>query len=111
MTTEDRVFDGQWRLLSDDPVLKQRKWFLYDNEGNMVIKTETYVEDMVADNTAMLNESIGQRFGEGRIVARVPLDVYYAKLAEAQAGGDDRYVKKWLDDSDNRAWRTFRGRL
>jgi hypothetical protein len=54
----------------------------------------------------------GQRFGDGRIVARIPLSILYGKeLGEAFKVGDEPYIRKFLDDPNNAWMRTFGGRL
>jgi len=109
------VFDGDWRLLSDDPEIGQRRWIMRnpENPNQWIVKTETWVPSLVAEaNEVMRNETAGQRFGKHRMVARIPLsDLYGQKFGEAWKADDMPYILKKLDDPDNRHLRTFEGRL
>ena len=41
----------------------------------------------------------------------VPVKLFWDQLAEASREGEEKYVSRWLNDSDNRAWRTKSGRV
>jgi hypothetical protein len=69
------------------------------------------VQSLVDDNAALLNASQGRRFGEGQRVASIPLNLFYDQLHEAQMQGDENYISRWLNDGDNRAFRTFEGTI
>lgn len=106
------VFDGQWRLLNDDPELGVRRWVLDLDDGNMVLKTEWYsVDQHLERNKQLFNDSLNKRWGEGQIAASVPMHIWARELAPARKAGDDAYIKRWLNDPDHRAFRTFRGRV
>jgi hypothetical protein len=108
-------FDGPWRLLSEDLAIGQRRWIMRnpDNPNQWIVRTETWVPSLVAeDNERDRNETAGQRFGNGKVVARIPLSILYGKeLGEAFKAGDEPFIRKFLNDPDNSWMRTFRGRL
>lgn len=66
---------------------------------------------MLEDNRRLLDESQTQRFGDGRVVARVPLNVFYRDFASRLKDGDEDFMKSWLNNGDNRPYRTFRGKV
>lgn len=66
---------------------------------------------LLEDNKRSLNDSDGQRFGEGKIVGRIPLNVLYRDLAPYMKQGDKDHLKWWLNRDDNRMFRTFRGKV
>lgn len=105
------VFDGDWRLLSHDPVTGAKSWWLDLGDGNAVIRTDTPVDELIDENAESYNDSLGQRFGDWTRVASIPLNVYHQHLREAHTQGDEKYVSKWLNDLDNQKFRTFRGRV
>ena len=72
---------------------------------------ETRVDAIVDANKELFNASEGQRWGEGRLVANIPMGQYFKKFMPARKNGDDAYIKRLLNDADNRAWRTFKGRI
>jgi hypothetical protein len=108
-------FDGPWMLLSERPEIGQRRWVRRDpdNPCRWHVKTESWAPSLVAEaNAEMRKASAGQRFGDGKIVARIPLaDLYGPKLGEAFKDGDQAYIRKHLNDPDNRHLRTFEGNI
>jgi hypothetical protein len=108
-------FKDGWRLLSDDPEIGQRRWIMRNPEdpNQWIVKTETWVPSMVAEaNEKERNATAGQRFGNFRKVASIPLaDLYGKKFGEAFKADDMKYILRKLDDPDNRHLRTFEGRL
>jgi len=102
-------FGGKGQVLSASP--DKVVWFLELDDGNMVTCTQTRVDPVLEDNQRELNENAGKRWGDGRIAARIPLDLYFDKIAPAKRAGDDRYIKKIYNDSDYRKLRIFGGNL
>lgn len=101
---------GKMKLISYDPVLR-KKVYVIEDENSCVFKTETEVEQLVEENKASFNDSEGKRWGDGKVVASIDLPTYFQKLIPAKQAGDDAYIKRFLNDSDNRAYRTFKGRI
>ena len=99
-----------WTLMYRDPLTGKELWHIYQ-DGVHIFETREQVTDVVEANKVDYNEGMGQRFGEGQKVASIPLHHYYANLDEAAGQDDWGYISKWLNNSDNRAWRTFPGRL
>ena len=59
--------------------------------------------------TKAYNDSQNKRHGDWSRIASIPLNIYHEQLAEAQSQKDEKYMSKWLNDPDNRAFRTFGG--
>lgn len=103
-----------WTLVSHNPDLGTKVYHLDLGNGQIVQRTEYYMDAaLVEQNKALLNESEGQGWGDGRVVARIPMSVLFDPngLGAALQNNDDPYVKKFLNDSDNGHWRTFKGHL
>lgn len=99
-----------WELYARDNETRRSVWI--NKDGDAIHWKITYcTEDIVDRNRAVFNDSIGKKWGNGRIIASIPLNVYYDQLAEAHDQGDDKYVSKWLNDPDHQAFRTFRGKV
>lgn len=98
-----------WKILSKDP--DGTVTYFMDVGNAWVVKTETPVDDLLADNKAEFNNSLGQRFGDGKVVARLPMNLFYEKLAEPIKQRDRKFIKRFLNDADNAAFRTFKGRV
>lgn len=109
-----RIPDDQWILdgVSGDGLRRHYVHWIDKEKGLGFRKTENLVEEAIlARNRELLNESQGQRFGDGRVVASVPLNVFYQKLAPRLKEGDADYVKWFLNHDQNRPYRSFRGRV
>ena len=103
-----KIKDGQWELINYDPHSGRTIWKCQD--GNKThIRTDYPVENLIKQNQCHRNQSDGQRFGNGKRIASIPLNVFQQKLQDAHAQGDSKYISRWLNDSDNKAFRTFRG--
>ena len=104
------IRDGQWMLVNHDLKTKRTIWKYYDGE-NTHFRTDYHVDDVLGENKKHFNQSQGQKFGNGKRVASIPLNIFYEKLVKAQTQGDNKYIRKWLNDSDNKAFRTFEGNV
>jgi hypothetical protein len=103
------LFDGMWRLMSDDG-MGTRKYIGAIDENTLVVKTETYLPSMLAEQNAEdLKASDGKRWGDGQVFARVPMHIKYGELLEPTRQGDKRWLKRFWNNSDNAWMRTFRG--
>jgi len=105
------IRDGAWRLFDYDFTTGRSVWVTDNPDGSTTVRTDYPVENIVKDNRAHLLDSHGKRWGEGRRVASIPLNIYHEQLAEAQNQKDDKYMSRWLNDSDNAAFRTFQGQV
>lgn len=105
-----QINDGQWMLVSHDVKTGRTVWKCYDG-AKIHFRTDYPVTAVIEDNKHYMNESQGQRFGDGKRVASIPLNIFYDRLVEAQKQGDKKYIRRWLNDSDNKAFRTFEGNV
>lgn len=81
-----------------------------DDHGALV--TEVIDPTLILDaNTELRNATAGQKFGDMAHVGSVPMNIFEEVLFPAMQAGDDEYVKKWLNDADNRGFRTKEGHL
>jgi hypothetical protein len=109
-----RIPDHLWEFegCSDDGL---RRHYLCHIDGYVFRKTENLVEsELLARNQDDLNDSYGKRFRDdavGTRMASVPLNVFYRDLAPRLKDGDEDYVKWFLNNEQNRPYRTFRGKV
>jgi len=101
----------QKRVVVDDPVSGTRVWE-FEFENATVQKTEWYGEgEFLSANAEEINDNDGQRFGDMRKVASVPMHVWAREIAPRLKDGNDGSLKRWLNSSDNRPFRTFKGNI
>lgn len=109
-----RIPDDQWEFdgHSSDGLRRYYVYWVDKANGVGFRKTENLVEaDLIASNQESLNESQTQRFGDGKVIARPPMNIFYRDLAPRLKDGDEDYLKWWLNNEQNRPYRTFRGRV
>lgn len=104
------IRDGEWTLVSSDLKLGRYTWSRQNPDGTTTLRTDYAVQPTIDQNLAQRNVAQKGWAGDYHHVASVPLNVFHAELAEASKG-DDAYVSRWLNNSDNRAWRTKDGRV
>lgn len=107
------IRDGDWTLLEWDPVTGRTVWTLFDGEKT-VIRTDYPVSSIMEHNAAVRNATPDGWQGDYHRIASVPLNLLHDEntgLMKAHKEGDDAYVSRWLNDIDNRAWRTKDGRV
>lgn len=104
------IKDGDWELVQYDRSLKRSVWRYFD--GLKTHYRHTYeVDDILNANRIEQNATHGQKWGEWRKVASIPAGIFFDSLGVAQQQRDEKYINKFLNDSDNRAFRTFLGRV
>jgi hypothetical protein len=109
-----RIPDELWEFegLSSDGLRRHYVHWIDKANGVGFRKTENLVEqDLLAVNKQRLDDSHGERFGDGKVIASVPLNVFYRDFAKRLKEGDEDFTKWWLNSDQNRPYRTFRGRL
>ena len=112
METSARFETGNWVLFSDDPVTGIRRYRLDLGNGTAVMRTEYHrTEELLAVNHEEAASNLNTRWGDGKVVARIPMNVLFNQLGEAVRDGDDAYVNRWLNDPDHAKFRTRGGKL
>lgn len=107
------IRDGDWELFDYDYVTGRSVWTYFDGEKT-VIRTDYPVQATITENTAVRNAAQKAWKGDYHLVASIPLNILHdenAGLLKAHTEGDDAYVSRWLNNSDNGAWRTKEGRV
>ena len=109
-----RIPDEAWEYegTSSDGLRVHYIHWVDRERGVFFRKTENLAEPaLIEHNKHLFNESQTQRFGDGRVMARVPLNIFYRDVAPRLKQGDEDFMKWWLNNQQNRPYRTFRGRL
>ena len=96
------------RLLDFDPVSKVKRILHMDDELYHAEAVQP-VKDLLEVNKAQRNDP-ASGWGEGRRVASIPL-VIWEDLVRKGIAADSKALKAWLNDSDNEAFRTRKGKI
>lgn len=104
-----KVKDGDWTLFDYDIQTGRQVWTIQNGDGSTTFRTDYPAEATMDINQAQRNLAQPGWKGDYHQVASIPLNVYHDQLAQAAKEGDEKYMSRWLNDSDNRAWRTKEG--
>ena len=97
------------RLFGHDPLTGVTEYWHVTDKGEYVIEKIQDVTSIVEANKRQYNEA-PQKYGDMNKVASIPLSVYY-ELKRQGIADDPKAVRKWLNDSNNQAFRTRLGTL
>lgn len=98
------------RIFDTDPLTGITRYWHVKENGEFVIETEQRL-DVDDSNTTQRNMTDKRtKWGDVNKVASIPLSVYYSLKREGIAD-DPAALKKWLNDPDNRVFRTREGTL
>lgn len=106
-----RIEHEGWTLFDYDVKMGRQVWYRDNDDGSRTWRTDYEVRDTIEANTAMRNEASKGFKGDWHKVASIPMGIYYDKLHEAVKQDDMAYVSRFLNDADNRAWRTKEGKV
>ena len=100
------------KLFDYDPETGTTKWWHYDaDKDEATIETEFQVGDLVEKNKSEFNlYDERTRWGEWNKVASIPMALFHRLKAKGIVD-DPAAMKRWLNDPDNRFFRTRPGRV
>lgn len=103
----------RFRATETDPVTGiVTEWYVDEHSDKVVTRRYNPATDNIIDrNKALHADSQHKRWGDGRVAASVPLEIFDKDLHEAFVNDDHAYIKRWLNDPDHRHFRTFRGNV
>lgn len=80
-------------------------WHWDEDTEETVITSEQNVDQIVHVNKLLYNEQ-GKKFGkDGTVVASVPMSIYHEWVQSGKIN-DQKHLFRWLNDPDNRHFRT-----
>ena len=98
------------RLINDDAFTGVKTYYNYDaDKDEAIISKEQDISGITEANKAEFNAA-PERWGEWTKVGSIPLSVYY-ELERQGILNDQKAMAKWLNDPDNRAFRTRPGTI
>jgi len=101
---------NKW-LIERDNVTGMETWFHGEADGKFTIEERSPdVSDTLDRNKAAYNDNVGRKFGEMKHIASIPLSVYW-QLERSGVTRDEKAFSRWLNDSENRYFRVFPGKV
>ena len=105
------VRDGGWTLFDYDVKTGRQVWRTENADGTTTFRTDYPVQAAIDTNTAQRNLAQKGWAGDYHHIASIPLNTFWDQLGDASRQQDDAYISRWLNDADNRAFRTKDGRV
>jgi len=102
------------RILDYDPVTKVTQWYHYDEiTGKISLETNQDVTAIVEQNKNIFNQVDERKSWKGDIhkVASIPMSIYHELAKISNNFKDQAAIKRWLNDPDNKVFRTRPGRV
>jgi hypothetical protein len=107
------IRDGEWELIEWDAHTGRTVWSMFDGK-KIIIRHDYPVAQTIQENAEARNAASDGWKGDYHRIASIPLNLLYDDnlgLNKAVQQGDDKYVSRWLNDGDNRAWRVKEGSI
>lgn len=99
----------QRRIFDTDPLTGITRYWHVKSDGEFVIETQQQVSGIAeANKRSFADTDTKAKYGDMAKVASIPLNVYY-ELKRQGIVDDPKAMKKWLNDPDNRVFRTRGG--
>ena len=106
---------GDWRVFSANVDAATYTLAADIGDAYLTVTVQLDTEPLFDMNRADEAESNGKRFGDGKIVARIPMHLLYANeagnIGQALDEGDRKHVRRVLNDSEFFKFRSHRGKL
>jgi hypothetical protein len=108
MSQEDRIWSN--------PALGTETYFHDLDENTVALETVQDVGPIIEANKRDLNNVDNRRFGDGKLVARLSMVMLMQLVQQGIldcgfAILDEKRFSQWLNDNDNRDWRTWPGKV
>lgn len=105
----DPANPGGWVMVEDNEVF--RRWELDMGDGRVMMKTEAKGTEKLLDEASEIRSlNAGKRWGDGQVVGRIPMNLYYASgMAEASRQRDINFQRKFYREHPK--LKTFDGDL
>lgn len=87
-------------------------WMRNNGDGTATFEEITQLDPFFRKNAEARSETFGKKWGEGQIAASIPESYAWSSgYMDAVVNKDNKWVKKFLNDSDHQKLRTKEGRL
>ena len=100
------------RVVSENKEIGQKQYWHDHDDGSVTIETVQTVDAVAEDNKAVFNQFDERTNWKGDMhrVASIPMSIFY-DLQRKGILNDPAAMKKWLNDPDNRVFRTRPGQV
>jgi hypothetical protein len=103
------IRDDQWVFRGFSPDGTSKLWTYTDPVLDITIEKKEPVaaDEFVRMNQEKLKDNEGKRWGDGKVISRIPLNVFFK---EFKGRHDDPEFNDWFHNRpENQVWRVFKG--
>jgi len=105
------IRDGDFTLVDYDPEMGRSIWHVHQ-DGKDIFRIDFEVAKTLEANKAEYNAADRGWKGDWHKVASVPHNILHASgFEEANQQRDKKWISNWLNDPNNRGWRTKPGKV
>ena len=103
------------RLVKKDPITGKETWVHFEDKNKMIFQSSQNIDPLLSSNKSERNEYradslIGDTQKHHQKVAEIPTALYYELIQKfGQPKDNPKAWKQWLNDYDNRFFRTSGG--
>lgn len=98
-------------LVDHDLKTGRTVWSYFDGTKD-IYRVDYPVEETLKENAEARASAPSNWKGDWHRTASIPLNIVHGSgLADAVTQNDQKWISKWMNSSDNRAWRTKDGRI
>ena len=100
------------QVVSENKEIGQKQYWHDHDDGSVTIETVQTVDAVAEDNKAVFNQFDERTNWKGDMhrVASIPMSIFY-DLQRKGILNDPAAMKRWLNDPDNRVFRTRPGQV
>jgi hypothetical protein len=103
-------------LIWQNPALGTETYFHDVDENTVALETVQDIAPILEANKRDLNNVDNPRYGDGKLVARLSMVMLMQLVQQGIldcgfAIQDEKRFSRWLNDNDNRNWRTWPGNV
>jgi len=99
-------FHGNGKVVARYP---DKVIWMTEMDGDFIYCTQQLAQPILDSNQEAMNNNLGKRWGDGKVIASIPLPLYFEKIVPARQAGDEAYIRRFLNDIDYRKFRRFGG--
>ena len=104
--------ENGFNLFDWDKMTGRTVWYKENSDGTTVWRTDHPVDDIIKTNAEQASIASNNWKGDYHQIASIPAHmVHTGDLGQAVREQDDAWLSRWLNDGDNRAFRTKGGRV
>lgn len=95
-------------IMNENATSKVRTVWHWGDNGEIIEQKQQIVDDVIDANASAMAQQSGQRWGNQKLISRLPNTIYFDLMKKGIAPHqDEKAFDKWLRQPENRAFVAF----